>query len=71
LTAYGPLGLPYIFTKSLPYTNKTIKKAVLLDDPIVKKIAAKYKKTSAQILIRFQVILLLNNNNINKFSYCN
>ncbi|XP_025416861.1 1,5-anhydro-D-fructose reductase-like [Sipha flava] len=55
LTAYGPLGLPYIFTKSLPYTNKTIKKAVLLDDPIVKKIAAKYKKTSAQILIRFQI----------------
>lgn len=44
LTAYGPLGSPYRDNG-----------LVLLDDPIVKQIANKHKKTNAQILIKFQV----------------
>ncbi|KAL5234661.1 hypothetical protein ACI65C_002071 [Semiaphis heraclei] len=46
LTAYGPLGSPYRDANS----------KVLLDEPFVKQIADKYKKTNAQILIRFQVL---------------
>lgn len=51
LTAYGPLGSPYRGPNS--------KGLVLLDEPIIKKISDKYKKTNAQILIRFQVIVIL------------
>ncbi|XP_026811235.1 uncharacterized protein LOC113552576 [Rhopalosiphum maidis] len=47
LTAYGPLGSPYRGASS--------KGLILLDEPIVKQIANKYKKTNAQILLRFQV----------------
>lgn len=47
LTAYGPLGSPYRDTNS--------KQLTLLNEPIVKQIADKYKKTNAQILIKFQV----------------
>jgi len=47
LTACGPLGSPYRDTNS--------KQLVLLNEPIVKQIADKYKKTNAQILIKFQV----------------
>jgi len=47
LTAYGPLGSPYRGANS--------KGLILLDEPIVKQIANKYKKTNAQILLRFQV----------------
>ncbi|XP_025416818.1 aldose reductase-like isoform X2 [Sipha flava] len=50
LTAYGPLGSPY-----RPYKRTKSTKGILLDDPMVKKLAAKYKKTNAQILIRFQI----------------
>jgi len=47
LTAYGPLGSPYRDTGS--------KQLVLLNEPVVKQIADKYKKTNAQILIKFQI----------------
>ncbi|XP_027843070.2 uncharacterized protein LOC114124093 [Aphis gossypii] len=47
LTAYGPLGSPYRGANS--------KGLVLLDEPIVKQIADKHKKTNAQVLLRFQV----------------
>jgi aldehyde reductase len=46
LTAYGPLGSPY---------RNTNPKELLLYEPIVKQLADKYKKTAAQILIRFQI----------------
>lgn len=49
LTAYGPLGSPYRGANS--------KGLVLLDEPIVKQIADKHKKTSAQVLLRFQVMI--------------
>jgi len=32
----------------------------ILDEPIVKQIAEKYKKTIAQVLIKFQVTILIN-----------
>ncbi|CAI6347590.1 unnamed protein product [Macrosiphum euphorbiae] len=47
LTAYGPLGSPYRDTNSGGL--------ILLEEPVIKKIADKYEKTNAQILIRFQV----------------
>lgn len=50
LTAYGPLGSPY---------RNTNPKELLLCEPIVKQLADKYKKTAAQILIRFQVTNIL------------
>lgn len=49
LTAYGPLGSPYRGANS--------KGLVLLDEPIVKQIADKHKKTNAQVLLRFQVMI--------------
>lgn len=49
LTAYSPLGNP-----GSPYDpNPT--KANLLKEPLVNELAAKYKKSEGQILIRFQV----------------
>jgi diketogulonate reductase-like aldo/keto reductase len=65
LTAYGPLGSPY-----RPYKRTKSTKGILLDDPMVKKLAAKYKKTNAQILIRFQVKILFNTNIFYTFSNC-
>lgn len=52
MTAYGPLGSPYKETEP--------KGLVLLNDPVVKQIADKHKKTYAQVLIKFQVMVLLN-----------
>lgn len=50
LTAFGPLGSP-----KRPWAGPEEK--VILDEPIVKQLAEKYKKTVAQILIKFQVII--------------
>lgn len=47
LTAYGPLGSPY--------RNDDSNNLNLLDEPVIKQIANNYKKTTAQILIKFQI----------------
>merc|ERR1719244_1273041 len=49
MTAYSPLGNPAWQKQYLP------DKPTLLEDPVLKKIAEKYGKTSAQMAIRFQV----------------
>lgn len=48
LTAYSPLGNP-----GSAYNNNPNKKNIL-EDPLVTKLAKKYKKTAGQILIKFQ-----------------
>lgn len=51
LTAYAPLG-------SAKRSWADPKEDVILKEPIVKYLADKYRKTNAQILIKFQVIIL-------------
>jgi len=48
LTAYSPLGSP-------AHPAKTAEFPILLEDPLVVKLAQKYKKSPAQILIRYQI----------------
>ncbi|XP_025416690.1 alcohol dehydrogenase [NADP(+)]-like [Sipha flava] len=48
LTAYGPLGSP---KRSWAGPEED----AILDEPVVKQVAEKYKKTNAQILIKFQI----------------
>ncbi|CAH1392221.1 unnamed protein product [Nezara viridula] len=47
VTAFGPLGLPY-----RPLRPGT---TTLLEDPILKNVSEKYKKSPAQILIKYQI----------------
>jgi aldehyde reductase len=49
ITAYSPLGSP-----ARPWAGTT-DEPILLEDPAVTKLAEKYKKSPAQILLRFQV----------------
>lgn len=49
LTAYGPLGSP---KRSWAAPDER----AILDEPVVKQVADKYKKTISQVLIKFQVI---------------
>lgn len=51
LIGYGPLGSP-------KRSWATPEEDAILDEPIVKQLADKYKKTSAQVLIKFQVIII-------------
>lgn len=51
LIGYAPLG-------SAKRSWAEPEDIAILDDPIVKQIADKYKKTLAQILIKFQVIIV-------------
>jgi aldehyde reductase len=48
LTAYGPLGRPGL-------SQDAVNDPVVMDDPILKQMAAKYNRTVAQILLRFLV----------------
>lgn len=52
LTGYAPLG-------SAKRSWAGPEEDAILDEPIVKQLADKYKKTNAQILIKFQVIVVL------------
>jgi len=49
ITSYGPLGNPGLVSKNRPGSKS------LLSDPVISKIAAKHKKTPAQILIRWHI----------------
>lgn len=53
LTAYSPLGSP-----DRPWATKD--DPLLMDDPKILDIAKKYKKSAAQILIKYQVISFFN-----------
>ncbi len=44
VTAYSPLGRPGVVTEGK-----------LIDEPVIKKIAAKYKKTAAQVVLRWGI----------------
>uniref|UniRef100_A0A182SQ35 NADP-dependent oxidoreductase domain-containing protein n=1 Tax=Anopheles maculatus TaxID=74869 RepID=A0A182SQ35_9DIPT len=50
ITAYSPLGSP-----ARPWVKQD--DPVLMDDPVVKKLAKKHSKSPAQILIRYQIQL--------------
>lgn len=52
LTGYAPLG-----SSKRPWFEPN--ETAILDDVVVKQIADKYKKTSPQVLIRFQVMIFL------------
>jgi len=47
LTAYGPLGRPGF--------QKDSKEPVLIEDPVLKQIAAKYSATPSQVALRYLV----------------
>ena len=49
VTAYGPLGRPGL-------SQDPENDPILLDDPKIREIAAKYGRTIAQILLRYLVI---------------
>lgn len=50
ITAYSPLGSP-----ARPWAEKG--ELILVEDPVIVKIAAAHKKTPAQVLIRYQIQL--------------
>lgn len=50
MTGYSPLGCPSTYRPDAKDSDPS-----LLDHPLIKEFAEKYKKTTAQILIRYQL----------------
>ena len=53
VTAYSPLGCPGMQVPGFIKPEHVTKK--LMNDPVVKEIAAKYSRSSAQVLLRYQI----------------
>lgn len=53
ITAWGPIGSPGLPAFMEKSRGLKVEVPVLLNDPVIKQISEKYKKTPAQILLRF------------------
>lgn len=53
ITAWGPIGTPGMAVLKEKLMGVKTNVPVLLDDPVIKQISEKYKRTPAQILLRF------------------
>jgi diketogulonate reductase-like aldo/keto reductase len=55
MTAYGPIGSPGDRSGSAMRQTTTFNRPKLLEDETVKEIAARYRKTPAQVLLRWLI----------------